>query len=77
MMQISEVNLISVDKSEEIWEIEGEVIFEDDLSSGFAASYLAEEDEWEELSLELEMEEGFSMSVLKDMFLSAIEEYEE
>ncbi len=77
MLQISEVNLISVDKSEEIWEIEGEVIFEDDLSSGFAASYLAEEDEWEELSLELEMEEGFRMSVLKDMILSAIEEYEE
>ena len=77
MLQISEVNLISVDKSEEGWEIEGEVIFEDDLSSGFAASYLAEEDEWEELSLELEMEEGFSMSVLKDMILSAIEEYEE
>lgn len=77
MLQISEVNLISVDKSEESWEIEGEVIFEDDLSSGFAASYLAEEDEWEELSLELEMEEGFSMSVLKDMILSAIEEYEE
>lgn len=77
MLQISEVNLISVDKSEESWEIEGEVIFEDDLSSGFAASYLAEEDEWEELSLELEMEEGFSMSLLKDMILSAIEEYEE
>ena len=77
MLQVSEVNLISVDKSEEGWEIEGEVIFEDDLSSGFAASYLAEEDEWEELSLELEMEEGFSMSVLKDMILSAIEEYEE
>lgn len=77
MLQISEVNLISVDKSEEGWEIEGEVIFEDDLSSGFAASYLAEEDEWEELSLELEMEKGFSMSLLKDMILSAIEEYEE
>ncbi|MGM9915811.1 hypothetical protein [Anaerotignum sp.] len=77
MLQISEVNLISVDKSEESWEIEGEVIFEDDLSSGFAASYLAKEDEWEELSLELEMEEGFRMSVLKDMILSAIEEYEE
>ena len=77
MLQVSEVNLISVDKSEESWEIEGEVIFEDDLSSGFAASYLTEEDEWEELSLELEMEEGFSMSVLKDMILSAIEEYEE
>ena len=77
MLQISKVNLISVDKSEESWEIEGEVIFEDDLASGFAASYLAEEDEWEELSLELEMEEGFSMSLLKDMILSAIEEYEE
>ena len=77
MLQIYEVNLISVDKSEESWEIEGEVIFEDDLSSGFAASYLAEEDEWEELSLELEMEEGFSMSLLKDMILSAIEAYEE
>lgn len=77
MLQISEVNLISVDKSEEGWEIEDEVIFEDDLSSGFAASYLAEEDEWGELSLELEMEEGFSMSLLKDMILSAIEAYEE
>ena len=77
MLQISEVNLISVDKSEESWAIEGEVIFEDDLSSGFEASYLAEDDEWEELSLELEIEEGFSMRTLKEMILSAIEEYEE
>lgn len=77
MLQISEVNLISVDKSEENWAIEGEVIFEDDLSSGFEASYLAEDDEWEELSLELEIEEGFSMRTLKEMILSAIEEYEE
>ncbi|MBQ7758926.1 hypothetical protein [Anaerotignum sp.] len=77
MLHISEVNLISVDKSEESWAIEGEVIFEDDLASGFEASYLAEEDEWEELSLELEIEEGFSMGMLKSMILSAIEEYEE
>ncbi|MGN1231352.1 MAG: hypothetical protein ACI4TP_05565 [Anaerotignum sp.] len=77
MLQISEVNLISVDKSEESWAIEGEVIFEDDLSSGFEANYLAEEDEWEELSLELEIEEGFSIGTLKEMILSAIEEYEE
>lgn len=77
MLQISEVNLISVDKSEESWAIEGEVIFEDDLSSGFEASYLAEDNEWEELSLELEIEEGFSMRTLKEMILSAIEEYEE
>ena len=77
MLQISEVNLISVDKSEECWAIEGEVIFEDDLSSGFEAGYLAEEDEWEYLSLELELEEGSSMGMLKAMILSAMDEYDE
>ncbi len=77
MLQISEVNIISVDKSEESWAIEGEVIFEDDLASGFEASYLADEDEWEELSLELEIEEGFRMQTLKEMILTAVDEFEE
>ena len=51
-MQISEVNIISIDKGEDSWEIEGEIIFEDNLSSAFAVTYVIEEDELEGLDLE-------------------------
>ena len=35
MMQISEVNIFSLSKDEDGWTIEGEIIFEDDLTSAF------------------------------------------
>ena len=76
MLQISEINIISIDKSEETWMIEGELIIEDELSSAFEASYLPEEDEMEELSLEMEFED-FDMETAKRMIADAANDYDE
>ena len=45
MLQITEVNIFSLSKDEDAWTIEGEIIFEDDLTSAFEADYLPDEDE--------------------------------
>ena len=76
MLQISEINIISIDKSEETWMIEGELIIEDELSSAFEASYLPEADEMEELSLEMEFED-FDMETAKRMIADAANDYDE
>lgn len=76
MLQITEINIFSVSTEENVWSIEGEITFEDDIVSAFEAEYLPEEDELEELSLELELT-GFDRNVLKEMLLTAIDEYEE
>lgn len=51
-------------------------IFEDDLTSAFEADYLPDEDELENLSLELELED-FDTRVLKNMILDAANDYED
>lgn len=76
MLQITEVNIFSLSKDEDVWNIEGEIIFEDDLISAFEADYVSEDDELEELSLELEFED-FDKRVLKEMILDAVNDYEE
>lgn len=76
MMQISEVNIFSLSKDEDGWTIEGEIIFEDDLTSAFEASYLPDEDELDEISLELEIDD-FDTKVLKQMLLDAANDYED
>lgn len=76
MLQITEVNIFSLSKDEDAWNIEGEIIFEDDLTSAFEADYLPDEDELENLSLELELE-GFDTKVLKNMILDAANDYED
>ncbi len=54
MLQITEVNIFSLSKDEDAWTIEGEIIFEDDLTSAFEADYLPDEDELVNLSVEME-----------------------
>ena len=76
MVTISEVAIISIDKSSEYWDIEGEVLFESDLPSPFSAVYYPDDDEFE--SLDLEINPGrFDKSLLKRMILSAADEYED
>jgi len=76
MIQINAVNIISVDKGDTSLEIEGEIIFEGDLSTPFSATYLEDEDELEEL--ELEINPGrFDKAALKEMILEAVYEFEE
>ncbi len=76
MLQLTEINLFSVNTEDDVWSIEGEITFEDDIVSAFEAEYLPEEDELSELSLELELTD-FDRNALKEMLLTAIEEYEE
>ena len=76
MLHISEVNIFSLSKEEDMWSIEGEIIFEDDLTSAFETGYLPDEDELDDLSLELELEE-FDQKTLKTMILDAVNNFEE
>jgi hypothetical protein len=76
MIIISEVNIISVDKSDDTWAIEGEILFEGDLSTAFSVNYATDYDELEDL--EIEIDPGNSDRVqLKEMILNATQEYDE
>lgn len=76
MIQISEVNIISIDKGEDSWAIEGEVLFEEDLSTAFEVTYILNDDELEDLALEINPGE-FDKDILKQMIISAANDYEE
>lgn len=77
MLHIEEVNIYSIDKGDESWAIEGEILFEDDITAPFEASYLVDEDELESLSVELDMDETFNRSALKEWIVKSASEYEE
>jgi len=76
MVQITEVSIISIFKSDDCWSIEGDIIFEDDLESAFEATYLYDEDEIEELSLGLDID-GYDVRALYQMIKDAAEDFEE
>ena len=77
MISITEVNIISVDKSEEdSWQIEGEILFESELSTPFSATYLPDEDEFDDF--EMELDPGtHDKRRLKKMILEAAREFED
>ncbi len=76
MVGINDVTIFSVDKGEEIWEIEGEIIFEGDLSTPFTATYAFDYDDLEEVSIEINPG-PYDRSLLKEMILNAVNEAEE
>ncbi len=76
MLQISEVCIISIDKSDDNWAIEGEILFEEDLSSAFEVTYVKNDDELEDLSMELNIN-GFDSRKLKEMIVEAALDYDE
>ncbi|MDR1532390.1 MAG: hypothetical protein LBS62_09460 [Clostridiales bacterium] len=76
MVQISEVNIISIDKGEDSWAIEGEILFESDLTTAFSVTYIPEDDELEEM--EIEVDPGkYDKALLKQMILEAACAYDE
>jgi hypothetical protein len=76
VVTISEINLISIDRSDEAWEIEGEIMFESDLATPFCATYYPDDDEFE--ITEIEITPGhFDRRELKQMILSAAQDYED
>ncbi len=76
MVRITEVYIISIDKSEDSWAIEGEAVFEEDLTSGFEVTYNLEDDELEDLVLEVNPG-SYSKNDFKNMILEAAREYED
>ncbi len=76
MVQISEVNIISIDKSDDCWDIEGEILFEGDLATVFSVCYAQEYDELEDLEIELEPGK-YDKQMLKEMIIDAALGYDE
>ena len=76
MVQITEVNIISIDKSDESWSIEGEILFESDLTTAFSANYLPDEDDFDEL--EIEINPGrYDKKLLKEMIVESSHNFDE
>lgn len=76
MVRITELYIISIDKSDDSWAIEGEVIFEEDLSSGFEVTYNLEEDELEDLILEVDPGK-YNKNEFKALIIKAVNEFDE
>lgn len=70
MVQITEVVIISIDKCDESWAIEGEILFESDLTTPFSATYLPEDDEFEELEIEINPGK-YDKKLLKEMIIDS------
>jgi len=76
VVSISEIIILSIDKSEDPWAIEGEILFESDLTTPFSTLYYPDEDEFE--SIEIEINPGqFDKATLKHMILNAVQELDE
>lgn len=76
MVRITELYIISIDKSDDSWAIEGEVIFEEDLSSGFEVTYNLEDDELEDLTLEVDPGK-YNKNDFKTLIIQAANEFDE
>ena len=68
MVQITDILIISMDKSDDSWAIEGEIIFEEDLSSPFSVAYSPEYDELDDLEIEI-IPGKFDKILLKDIWV--------
>ena len=76
MVQISEVTIISIDKSEDSWAVEGEILFESDLTTAFSVTYLTDDDELEDLEIEINPGK-YDKKLLKELILEAAMDYDE
>lgn len=76
MLQLSELYIISIDKADDNWAIEGEIVFDNDLTSAFEVTYLPDEDEFENPSMELILDD-FELIDHKSAILNAVAEFEE
>jgi len=76
MIPIDEVCIISIDKSDDTWAIEGEIIYDEDIACPFEASYIAPDDEFEQISAETDLDE-FDKDELLEKMKAAIFGYED
>ncbi|MCL2416162.1 MAG: hypothetical protein FWD01_05035 [Defluviitaleaceae bacterium] len=76
MVSITEVSIISIDKSGESWAIEGEAIFDGDVSTTFGATYYPLDEELENVEFEI-VPENFDRPALIQMIIDSALEYDE
>ena len=76
MITINEVIILSIDKGDDSWAIEGEIIFDSQLATAFSVTYLTVEDEFEDFEIEIDPGQ-YDKRALKEKILSAAMEYEE
>ena len=76
MVNIVDVTILSIDKNDDSWEIEGEILFEGDLGSEFSATYYPWEDELE--ALELGIVPGrYDKGLLKEMIIESSSSFDD
>ncbi len=76
MVSITEITIISVDKSDDSWAIEGEILFESDLSTPFSVTYYPSDDDFEDLEIEINPGD-YDKKLFKDMVIEAAMNYED
>ena len=76
MLELTEITIMSADKNEDAWTIEGELIFDGDLTAAFTVIYYPGDDEFDELTLESNPGR-FDKRRFKELLLAAVDEFEE
>jgi len=76
MIEVENVAIISIDKSDSTWAIEGEIVFESDLTVSFSVDYDQEEDELVDMQLDINPGK-YDKNLLKEMILNATMDYED
>ena len=76
VIPVDDICIISIDKSEDVWAVEGEIIYDEDISCPFAVSYSTIDDELLEYTAENDMSD-FDMDELTEKIKVAIINYEE
>ena len=76
MVNIVDVNIISIDRNDDSWEIEGEIMFEGDLESDFSATYYPGDDELEQVQLDV-VPGKYDKHLLKDMIIESSTGFED
>ncbi len=76
MLSINEVSILSVHVDEEIMEIEGEVTFDNELTTAFAATYDLEEENFEQIEFDIEITD-YDKDEFKEVVVELANAFEE
>ncbi len=76
MLSINEVTILSVHVDEEVMEIEGEVTFDNELNTAFAATYDIEEESFEHIEFDIEVTD-YDKDEFKEAVVELAEAFEE
>ena len=77
-MGISDIVVISVDRTEETWHVEGEAIFEGDFSTPFAVTFCPIEEEVDALEFVMPPKDfDFDRGMFIEMLVAAIFDFDE